>query len=110
MADFYKALSEGVSEDELRKIFEDELAAAKKQINEDQRKENIANYRGYLIEDFFNYLEALTNEKIPDDDYDRLYNMVEELFKPFEDFITSIDFQHLTNAELEKMINELLNK
>lgn len=110
MADFYKALSEGVSEQELRKIFEDELAAAKKQIKEDKRKEVIENYRGYLIEDLLNYLEALVDEDIPDNDYDRIYNMIEELLKPFEDLIMSLDIKHLSNEELEKEIAKLLNK
>lgn len=110
MADFYKALSEGVSEQELRKIFEDERAAAKKQIKEDKRKEVIENYRGYLIEDLLNYLEALVDEDIPDNDYDRIYNMIEELLKPFEDLIMSLDIKHLSNEELEKEIAKLLNK
>lgn len=110
MADFYKALSEGVSEQELRKIFEDELAAAKEQIEEDKRKEIVENYRGYLIEDLLNYLEALTDEDIPDNDYDRIYNMIEELLKPFEDLIMSLDIKHLSNEELERAILGLLNK
>lgn len=110
MADFYKALSEGVSEQELRKIFEDELAAAKKQIKEDKRKEIVENYRGYLIEDLLNYLEALVDEEIPDNDYDRIYNMIEERIKPFEDLIVSLDIKHLLNEELKRRILELLNK
>lgn len=110
MADFYKALSEGVSEQELRKIFEDELAAAKKQIKEDKRKEIVENYRGYLIEDLLNYLEALVDGDILDNDYDRIYNMIEELLKPFEDLIMSLDINHLSNEELERRILELLNK
>lgn len=110
MADFYKALSEGVSEQELRKIFEDELAAAKEQIKKDKRKEEIETRRGYLIEDFIDYIAALVDDEIPDNDYDRIYNMVEELFKPFEDLILSLDIKHLSNEELERAILELLNK
>jgi len=110
MADFYKALSEGVSEQELRKIFEDELAAAKEQIKEDKRKEVIENYRGYLIEDLLNYLEALVDDDIPDNDYDRIYNMIEEWMIPFENLILSLDIKHLSNEELEREIAELLNK
>lgn len=110
MADFYKALSEGVTEDELRKIFEDELAAAKKQMKEDKRKELIETRRGYLIEDLIDYIEALVDDEIPDNDYDRIYNMVEELFKPFEDLILSLDIKHLSNEELERAILELLNE
>lgn len=110
MADFYKALSEGVTEDELRKIFEDELAAAKKQIKKDERKELIETRRGYLIEDFIDYIEALVDDDIPDNDYDRVYDMAEELLKPFEDLIVSLDIKHLSSEELEKEIAELLNK
>lgn len=110
MADFYKALSEGVTEDELRKIFEDELAAAKKQIKKDERKELIETRRGYLIEDLIDYIEALVDDDIPDNDYDRIYDMVEELLKPFEDLIVSLDIKHLSSEELEKEILELLNK
>ena len=110
MADFYKALSEGVTEDELRKIFEDELAAAKNQIKEDKRKELIETRRGYLIEDLIDYLEALVDDDVPDNDYDRIYDMIEELFKPFEDLILSLDIKHLSNEELERAILELLNK
>ena len=110
MADFYKALSEGVTEDELRKIFEDELAAAKKQIKKDERKELIETRRGYLIEDFIDYIEALVDDDIPDNDYDRVYDMVEELLKPFEDLVVSLDIKHLSSEELEREILELLNK
>ena len=111
MADFYKALSEGVTEDELRKIFEDELAAAKKQIKKDERKELIETRRSYLIEDFIDYIEALVDDDdISDNDYDRIYNMVEELLKPFEDLIVSLDIKHLSSEELEREILELLNK
>lgn len=110
MADFYKALSEGVSEQELRKIFEDELVAAKNQIKKDEKKELIETRRGYLIEDLIDYLKALVDDDIPDNDYDRIYNMIEEQFKPFEDLILSLDIKHLSNEELEKAILELLNK
>ena len=110
MADFYKALSEGVTEDELRKIFEDELAAAKNQIKKDERKELIETRRDYLIEDLIDYLEALVDDDVTDNDYDRIYDMVEELFKPFEDLILSLDIKHLSNEELERAILELLNK
>lgn len=110
MADFYKALSEGVTEDELRKIFEDELTAAKNQIKKDKRKELIETRRSYLIEDLIDYLEALVDDDVPDNDYDRIYDMVEELFKPFEDLILSLDVKHLSNEELERAILELLNK
>lgn len=110
MADFYKALLEGVSEDELRKIFENELAAAKAQLNKDKMREKIENYRGYLIEDLLNYVEALVGEDVSDNDYDRIYNMIEEWIKPFEDLIVSLDIKHLTNEELERTILELLNK
>ena len=110
MADFYKALSEGVTEDELRKIFEDELAATKKQMKEDKRKELIETRRVYLIEDLIDYLEALVDDDIPDNDYDRIYNMIEEWIKPFEDLILSLDIKHLSNEELERAILELLNK
>ena len=110
MADFYKALSEGVTEDELRKIFEDELAAAKNQIKKDERKELIETRRGYLIEDLIDYLEALVDDDVPDNDYDRIYNMIEEWMIPFEDLVMSLDIKHLSNEELEKAILELLNK
>lgn len=110
MADFYKALSEGVTEDELRKIFEDELAAAKAQLNKDKMREKIETYRGYLIEDLLSYLEALVGEDIPDNDYDRIYSMIKEWMLPFEDLVLSLDIKHLSNEELERAILELLNK
>lgn len=110
MADFYKALSEGVTEEELRKIFEDELAAAKKQIKKDERKELIEARRGYFIEDLINYIEALVDDDVPDNDYDRIYDMVEELLKPFENLVVSLDIKHLSSEELEREILELLNK
>lgn len=110
MADFYKALSEGVSEQELRKIFEDELAAAKAQLNKDKMRERVETYRGYLIEDLLNYLEALVDDDVSDNDYDRIYNMIEEWMIPFEDLVMSLDIKHLSNEELERAILELLNK
>ena len=110
MADFYKALSEGVSEQELRKIFEDELTAAKAQLNKDKMREKVETYRGYLIEDLLNYLEVLVDDDVPDNDYDRIYNMIEEWIKPFEDLVMSLDIKHLSNEELERAILELLNK
>lgn len=107
---FYSALVKGVSEDELRRIFEDELAAAKKQMKEDKRKEVVENYRGYLIEDFIHYIEALVDDDISDNDYDRIYDKVEELLKPFEDLVLSLDIKNLSSEELERQIAELLNK
>jgi len=110
MADFYKALSEGVTEDELRKIFENELAAAKKKLNNDKRREELNEWRDCLVEDLINYLEVLVDEKIPDSDYERIGDMIREMLLPFEDLILSLDIKHLSNEELEKAILELLNK
>lgn len=110
MADFYKALSEGVSEQELRKIFEDELAAAKKKLNNDKRREELDTTRGYFIDELINYFGVLVDDPVKDDDYNRIYNMIEEWIKPFEDLIVSLDVKHLTNEELERTILELLNK
>jgi len=73
-------------------------------------REKVETYRGYLIEDLLNYLEALVDDDIPDNDYDRIYNMVEELLKPFEDLVVLLDIKHLSNEELERQIAELLNK
>lgn len=102
MADFYKALSEGVSELELRKIFEDELAAAKRKLNRDKRREEIEDWRECFIEDFINYLALLVGEEISDADYERISDMIRELVLPFEDLILSLDIKHLSNEELEK--------
>lgn len=111
MADFYKALSEGVSEQELRKIFEDELAAAKKKLNNDKKREKIEDWRECLIEDLINYIAVLIDdEQIPDADYERMSDKIRETLLPFEDLILSLDVKHLSNEELERAILELLNK
>lgn len=110
MADFYKALSEGVSEQELRTIFENELAAAKKKLNNDKRREELNDWRDCLVEDLINYIEVLVDEKISDADYDRIGDMIREGLSPFEDLILSLDVKHLSNEELERRILELLNK
>lgn len=110
MADFYKALSEGVSEQELRKIFEDELAAAKAQLSRDERQAELDEARGYFIDELINYFGILVDDPVKDNDYNRIYNMIEEWIKPFEDLIVSLDIKHLSNEELERAILELLNK
>ena len=110
MADFYKALLEGVSEDELRKIFENELAAAKEKLKADTRKNELHQARGYLIDELINYFGILVDDPVKDNDYGRIFNMIEEWIKPFEDLVVSLDVKHLTNEELERTISELLNK
>lgn len=110
MADFYKALSEGVSELELRKIFEDELAAAKKKLDNDKKREEIEDWRECFIEDFINYLALLVGEEISDTDYERISDTIREIVLPFEDLILSLDVKHLSNEELERAISKLLNK
>lgn len=99
--DLYDALKGGTSEEELYRLFEKDLKAAKEKLKDEAAAEQdqyIADCREVLAVALADYIDALFGDQFTDEELDTAH--IESILKDFEEEINSL-------TELEEKVNKL---